>query len=230
VETWNFVLNLVTLAAVAVGGWLVTAIQSSIRTAGERLTEIEIDNRTFAARLEQELQRTRATERQELRFAAYGSLWAAMRPLAIYDAGAFGPREAAQLSTKLSDWYFSEHGGLLLTRTVRDVYFVLQDLLRSVATRPAWRSTRIEDPRRVFDGVVARFGLTGAASMLAHLEGSIADWPGPVAADAAGWKDAVESLVSRWDELADDERFAVLQQASSVLRTTMVNDVESRLR
>ena len=42
-------------------------------------------------------------------------------------------------------------------------------------------------------------------------------------------KDVV-ALANRWEELGEGERFAVLQQAASVLRTGLTNDVESRLR
>jgi hypothetical protein len=40
----------------------------------------------------------------------------------------------------------------------------------------------------------------------------------------------VVKLASRWEEFDDEERFAVLQRAASMLRTGLTNDVESRLR
>jgi hypothetical protein len=41
----------------------------------------------------------------------------------------------------------------------------------------------------------------------------------------------INELGARWDEITDDqERFAIVQQIGSILRTVVVNDVESRLR
>ena len=82
-------------------------------------------------------------ERQELRFKSYGALWKELRPLAIYDETIINRKIVSDLSSKLSDWYFSECGGLLLTPQARDFYFALQDLLRATSKFPEdWDTDR----------------------------------------------------------------------------------------
>jgi hypothetical protein len=47
---------------------------------------------------------------------------------------------------------------------------------------------------------------------------------------AAAWRSDVGKLAIGWTEIDGNDRFAVLQQVSSTLRTGLANDVESRLR
>jgi hypothetical protein len=157
--------------------------------------------------------------------------------LAIYDVGVLDNGAAKKLSEQLTDWYFSEEGGLLLSRHVRDFYFALQDLLRAVAAAPEWKAERShEGPRDVLNRILNRERLSGATETLAYLEGldgcdgELGKWPDSAASHAKAWRRDVEALAGRWDTLQPMERFAVLQQVASILRTGMVNDVESRLR
>ncbi len=44
------------------------------------------------------------------------------------------------------------------------------------------------------------------------------------------WRKDIKKLAAQWSELDERERFAVIQQIGSVLRTILANDVESRMR
>jgi hypothetical protein len=76
--------------------------------------------------LGQELEKSRGVERQELRFKSYGELWKKLRPLAIYSDKPVNRANFGELTEDLSDWYFSECGGMFLLPHVRDFYFALQ--------------------------------------------------------------------------------------------------------
>lgn len=57
------------------------------------------------------------------------------------------------------------------------------------------------------------------------------NWPGGDLEEIArAWRTDVVNLATGWAEIDSRERFAVLQQVSSVLRTGLTYDVESRLR
>jgi hypothetical protein len=228
------VLDLVTAALLAVGLLLWRLVGSG----AEQATKAQVDevmaelNRQSA--LARELERTRGTERQELRFESYGRLWAEMRPLAIYDDSPIDSQAMATMSKQLTCWYFSEKGGLMLTSHNRDLYFALQDLVDAVGRRPAWRAERIHDPKDTFLAVVGetRLDLSAARALIDGLDAvPVSKWP-PTDLQrlASGWRDDVVQLVDRWEALGEGERFAVLQQAASMLRTGITNDVESRLR
>ena len=226
------VLDLVTLALVAVGLLLWRLFGS----AAEQATKAQVDevmaelNRASA--LARELETTRGTERQELRFTSYGALWAEMRPLAIYDVSPVDQTTMGVMSKKLSDWYFSEIGGLMLTSHNRELYFALQDLVSAVADQRGWDSERTREPKALFLTVLERRQLTAARALVDHLdEVDVSSWPSADIESLAGaWHDDVETLAEGWPELDGKERFAVLQQVASVLRTGLTNDVESRLR
>jgi hypothetical protein len=185
--------------------------------------------------LARELEKTRGTERQEIRFEAYGTLWAAMRPLSIYDESPITAESLASMSTALSGWYFSEKGGLMLTTHNRDLYFALQRLLRAVGAKPDWQAVRIDTPKDVFRAVIGkeRLNLTAAQELSKLLEtAKVSEWPTSGLDELASAWDTREvgKIADRWAELDDGERFAVLQQTASMLRTGLANDVESRLR
>jgi hypothetical protein len=137
------------------------------------------------------------------------------------------------MSKKLSDWYFSANGGPMLTSHNRDLYFALQDLVSAVADEETdWKAERTSDPRTTFEHVLERSDLRAAQALTEHLgrvkpEG----WPTEdLEAMAGEWRKDVEKLAEGWAEIDSTERFAVLQQVCSVLRTGLTKDVESRLR
>jgi hypothetical protein len=55
-------------------------------------------------------------------------LWKTLRPLAVYDTNVLDEKAADTLSGQLSDRYFAEDGGLMLTAPVRNLYFALRDV------------------------------------------------------------------------------------------------------
>jgi hypothetical protein len=179
-------------------------------------------------------------ERQELRFESYRALWKELRPLAIYDATVIDKEAAGKLSTKLSDWYFSQNGGLLLTPQARHFYFALQDLLRTTSRVPQdWSADRSEDyegaHRNIFhnDVLTARPAdpaINGAISAFDYFSaGAFEDWQEVAADRGKKWREGINRIAAGWNELDERQRFATLQQVGSILRTCLVNDLESRL-
>jgi hypothetical protein len=227
-----------------VGGvvaWLkattVDAAKAAAEAGAKSGAELAIKNANWPTELQQILERTRGTERQEQRFEAYAQLWKQQRPLAIYDTTRLDTKTAASLSSGLSDWYFSELGGLMLTAHVRDFYFALQDLLRGVGSQPGWRAERFgQDIDSTFRSVLEEAGAHDAIATLDYLktfevaDKDVSDWPGTAGSHAKKWRTDIGKLVDVWSGLSPRQRFAVLQQVSSTLRTTMTLDVESRLR
>jgi hypothetical protein len=226
------ILGWVTAALIAVG----VLLWRLVGAGAEHATRTQVDevmaelNRQSV--LARELEKTRGTERQELRFESYGRLWALMRPLAIYDKSPIRAEDMAKLSSQFTDWYFSEKGGLMLTSHNRDMYFALQDLVEAVGSKPDWQATRIGKPKDAFQAVVEENRLAGAQELVKLLDGAkVSEWPpNNLVQLASGWREDVVALANRWGELDEEERFAVLQQTASMLRTGLTNDVESRLR
>jgi hypothetical protein len=127
----NAIMNLLILILLALGGSVLMATRAAVKTSAEEAAKAAIRQLQWPAELARELQKTRGIGRQELRFKSYGGLWKELRPLAIYDDDEIDREKVGDLSSKLSTWYFSECGGLLLTPQARDFYFSLQDLLRA---------------------------------------------------------------------------------------------------
>jgi hypothetical protein len=233
VEVVSVVADVLVAVALAVGVVVWRSVGSGAEEAAKaQATEI-VNRINWSAVLTRELEQIRGTERQELRFTSYGKLWAKMRPLAIYDDAPVNRATTKTMSKNLSDWYFSEDGGLMLTSHNRDLYFALQDLLDGVAHADNdWEAERIPALKETFTAVLERRGLTDAQALLDHLDkAEPKNWPSDnVGALAQAWRKDVVSLATGWGDLDPHERFAVLQQVSSVLRTGLTRDVESRLR
>jgi len=232
VEVFSAVLDVIILVLVGVGVVLWKSVGAGAEEAAKRGAQEAMDRVNWDAVLGRELERLRATERQELRFTSYGALWEKMRPLAIYDDSPVNQQTMKKMSKELSDWYFSVNGGLMLTAHNRDLYFALQDLVRSVTAQRPWAAERSADPEKILASVLERFELENAQALVTHLdETQIDDWPSAELPELAkGWKEDLNELAESWGELSPGEKFAVLQQASSAIRTGLVNDVESRLR
>jgi len=236
----NVVLNLLTLAGLSLCGYLLvmfkTAAQAAVKTSAEEAAKMAIRDLAWPKELARELQKTRGLERQELRFKSYGTLWKELRPLAIYDVARIDKKAAGDLFTKLSDWYFSECGGLLLTPQARDFYFALQDLLRVTSSMPGeWNADRSEelegDPNFTFREVLRARNAGDAISVLDYFSSSsLEDWPHEAIGLGRKWRGTIKRLGAVWSELTERERFATLQQVGSKLRSSLVNDLESRER
>lgn len=235
-------LQLLTVVLLAAGGYLVTLFKSgseaAIKTSAEEAAKAAIQQLKWPGELARELQKSRGVERQELRFKSYGALWQALRPLARYAGKPIGKAGAADLATKLSDWYFSDCGGLLLTPQARDFYFALQDLLRATSApameewtvaRPADSGADVERP--LFQAVLKASHADGALAALAYVAaGALDDWQDKAPAHAAAWRQGIAAVAQAWPKLDNAQRFATLQQAGSILRTSLANDLESRAR
>jgi hypothetical protein len=229
----NVILNSVTLALVALVGALLQSAKAGLEEGAKKGAAAAIRDIHWPVELAQALENARGVDRQELRFTSYGTLWSKLRPLALYDDKSLNTTGAAALSTALSDWYFSISGGLLLTREAREFYFALQDLLQAIGnTSPDWVARETSgDQEAALRRVLARFELKGATEVLNYMkEADFQDWLRVAPDLGKKWRADIKALGYRWTEISESERFAVLQQVGSTLRTTLTNDVESRLR
>jgi hypothetical protein len=238
------ILDIVTTVLLAIAGYglflLRAGTEAAVKTSAEEAARATIEQLKWPSVLARELQKTRGVERQELRFKGYGALWKELRPLAIYDAAVINKEATGKLSTKLSDWYFSENGGLLLTPQARHFYFALQDLLQTTSRFPQdWSADRSEDyegaHRNIFhkDVLTARWAdpaVNGAISAYDYFSaGAFEDWQDKAADFGKKWREGIDRIAAGWNELDERQRFATLQQVGSILRTCLVNDLESRL-
>ena len=236
----NAILNLLMLVLLVLGGYglflLRTATEAAVKTSAEEAAKATIQQLQWPAELARELQKTRGVERQELRFKSYGALWKELRPLAIYDAKVINKKAVGDLSSKLSNWYFSECGGLLLTPQARDFYFALQDLLRATSRVPEeWDADRSKesegDQKLIFRAVLTARSADEAVSVLDYFStGAFEDWQNEATDLGKKWREGIKDVAAAWNELDEGQRFATLQQVGSILRTSLVNDLESRLR
>jgi hypothetical protein len=231
----NVIMNLLILILLALGGYVLMATRAAVKTGAEEAAKAAIRQLQWPAELTRELQKTRGVERQELRFKSYGGLWKELRPLAIYDDAVIDKKKVDDLSSKLSTWYFSECGGLLLTPQARDFYFSLQDLLRTALRIPEeWRAARFEEPKGgykvAFRAVLDARSSREAISVLDYFsEGKFENWQEEASDLGKKWKEGIKKVAAAWNELNEKERFATLQQVGSKLRTSLVTDLESRL-
>jgi hypothetical protein len=197
--------------------------------------KMELATEMWPAQLARELQKTRGVERQDLRFQSYGKLWKELRPLAVYDSTLITKSVVSELSLKLSDWYFSESGGLFLTPQSREFYFALQDLLRLTSKIPEeWGTERSEESvgtqQNTLREVLKLIGAGEANSILDYFSSSdFKDWQDVAAGHGKHWREYVRLIAASWNTLDAKQRFATLQQIGSILRSSLVNDLESRL-
>lgn len=233
------ILHAATVGLLGIGVWALFLLRSgaeaAVKKSAEEAASAAIKQLKWPAELARELQKTRGIERQELRYQSYGALWAQLKPLAIYDDTPIDRQRMREMSSALSGWYFSQAGGLLLTPQARDFYFALQDLLRATAHLPDdWQAQRDDsggEPRARFRDLLAQRAATGALGVLDRLAADDAtEWPQEARALGQQWRADLKGLAADWQRLDGAQRFACLQQAASVLRTSLVTDLESRAR
>jgi hypothetical protein len=231
----SVVLNLLVMILVTLGGYVLMATRKAVETGAEEIAKAAIEERQWRRKLARDLQKIRGVERQELRFKSYGALWKRLRPLAIYDETVIDRKTVGALFANLSDWYFSECGGLFLTPQSRGFYFALQDLLRTASRVPGeWSVTRSDKPEgahgRTLRRALEATGSNEAIGALDYLsEGKFENWQEEAIALGEKWRKGIRHLAAAWDELDEEQRFASLQQVGSKLRTSLVTDLESRL-
>jgi hypothetical protein len=236
----NTLLNGLTVVLLAVGGYLLFLLragtEAAVKASAEAAARETIRQLQWPAELAREIQKSRGIERQELRFKSYGMLWKELRPLAVYDATPIDKNVVTTLSSKLSDWYFSENGGLLLTPQARDFYFALQDLLRITSKLPEeWDVERSEElvgaQQDVFSSALTRSRASETIAVLDYFsKGDFDGWQIDAAEQGRLWRNGINRVAAHWNELDARQRFATLQQAGSKLRTCLATDLESRLR
>ncbi len=206
-----------------------------VETAAEDGAKTAIKNINWPEKLRQELERARGLERQELRFKSYGGLWHCLHPLAVYSEESLDRGDVAKLSKSLTDWYFSECGGMFLTSHAREFYFAFQDLARTAGSASDdWTVRRPPgDHKQSFQKILKDKRRENALATIETLSDpniDFTDWPPSKNLNAKGWRNDIATLGKEWSSLMDHERFVVLQQVGSILRTVLSYDVESRLR
>ena len=231
-------LQILTLILLSAGGYLLVLLKAGAKTAVETATKEGVQAAMreieWPAQLARTLEKTRGVERQELRFRCYGALWKELRPLAIYDPSSITKQSVGELADKLTNWYFSQYGGLLLTPHARSFYFAVQDLLRATSNTPSdWSIERYKVSERhigqAFRDLLQNRAQPGTKVFDYFKDGHFEEWQDTAVELGEMWRDAVEKLAGSWDDLTDRERFIILQQVGSKLRTSLTNDLESRL-
>jgi hypothetical protein len=162
------------------------------------------------------------------RLEAYGLLWHAMKPIAIYGQGEFQPDDLRRLREALASWYFSAAGGLFLTERARTFYFGLQNLLANLSSTVWSCDRRPDNPRAIFVEILRHVGGDGTSRISADLDH-------PIKWAAEDWTETCEAVevhlrsqIIHGTPAAGGEIFAAVQQISSALRTILVADVGSR--
>ena len=130
----------------------------------------------------------------------------------------------------------------MLTFHNRDLYFALQEVVHAAAkSEEEWTADRIgQDAKETFCSLLERRRYNGALGLIGHLDeveertvddGKAPEWPSPeLNGHAKAWRTDISELGKRWSDLSEEEFFPVLQQVGSVLRTSILNDIEARLR
>jgi hypothetical protein len=113
---------------------------------------------------------------------------------------------------------------------VRDFYFALQDLLRAASEVTDWQAERSsEDPKILFQQVLASTAGAPVTVFEYFDKGDFADWLGKAVQNGDAWRKGIRQMARGWGAFTSTQRFAVLQQVGSILRTSLTNDIESRL-
>lgn len=224
---WGTVLQGLTLALVAgVGVFMKKSAEEGARAA--------IQDLEFPREFRRELQKIRGKERQELRFKSYGALWKELRPLAVYDTTPLDKQAVETLCSKLSDWYFSDCGGLFLTPEARDFYFTLQDVLQTASRfHFDWSANRVDSAemsQTIFRDLLTSRNATGAIDVLDYFsKGDYDQWREKGLPQGKIWRQEISTVANEWSKFDGYQRFAFLQQLGSKLRTSLSNDLESRM-
>jgi hypothetical protein len=205
-----------------------------MKKSAEEGARAAIQDLEFPREFRRELQKIRGKERQELRFKSYGALWKELRPLAIYDATLLDKQTVEALCSKLSDWYFSDCGGLFLTPEARDFYFTLQDVLQTTSRfHTDWCADRVDSAevsQKIFRELLTSRNANGAVDVLDYFsKGDYAQWREEGLLQGKTWRQEIRKIANEWDGFDGCQRFALLQQLGSKLRTSLSNDLESRM-
>jgi hypothetical protein len=185
------------------------------------------------ARIKLDIVRQRSNDLLKRRFAAYGRLWSQMATFAVFSAESFDAAAAQSSSAKLSEWYFSRAGGLLLSTTAREFYFALQETLTTFSRAGTLNGAKHVDGREAFCALLKSNKAVAAkyrACVRSYLNGH------PEKMRAKDWKLLCRALTATvLTDLAEcpahgsDLAFCMVQQVSSTLRSRLAHEVQSRL-
>lgn len=185
------------------------------------------------ARIRLDIARQRSSDLLNRRFSAYGKLWSQMNQLAVYSADTFNAGVAGSTSKNLSEWYFSEIGGLLLSTTARDFYFALQDTLKDFAAEELLQNAQHKDGRDTFKEML-KSNEAGASKYPGCVDAQLADNSDIMPGD--DWRKLCKILtphvlqeVKKDATHGSDLAFCMAQQVSSALRSRLAYEVQSRL-
>jgi hypothetical protein len=158
-----------------------------------------------------------------------------MNASAIYIADQFGPDKVKEYMKSLTEWYFSPDGGLYLTERAREFYFPLQRLLSDIDQLPqgCWTPTkRSLDPAAEFKDFLRKLpseiGTLTQMEKLSTLKPD--DWKKTCRAVSAQLNALVKQNKDSGKQSHDMGKaiFCAVQQASSVVRTVLTEEVGSR--
>jgi len=229
---------IVIVAVVSAGAALVTvslhklsdfSITAKGVTAKLQKVEEKVDD---VKRLQVELVNQLTRDRLSKRFEAYGNLWQCMYPTAIYTALPFGPEQVRGYAEDLSRWYFSPAGGFLLTPEARQVYFPLQGVLGDLGRLSEWTChPRPNDPEVAFHVFLADL-----VKEQPHLAEHVKKMNRPETVGKEGWKAIGTAISAKLKSMVENDPqknagnavFVAVQQLSSLLRTVVVQDLQSR--
>lgn len=222
---WNVVFPLLNFVLLCVASYLLTRVKKSAEVTAKKVA----DERWWPVELARELQKRRGLQREGRRYKSYGMLWKSLRPLAISDKAKVDNLDVVHLSGALTDWYFSEYGGLLLTRQAREFYFALQGLLRDASSIPEpWSAPRTgelegDSNRKFRDVLEMKFkkrrdindkdtiSYEEAIKLVDYFKDEkFEDWQKVAVEKGEKWKRTIEQLTPHFKDLKEEQRFAVL--------------------
>jgi hypothetical protein len=98
-----------------------------------------------------------------------------------------------------------------------------------------WEAQRLDASegaeRCILETILKARRAEGAISTLEYLsKGVFENWHYDAAELGRKWREGINNVAGVWNELDNRQRFAMLQQVGSVLRTALVSDLESRVR
>jgi hypothetical protein len=194
--------------------WWLSGILGVVAGVGSTVVTLLVARRNLVGALDQSV--------HDERLKAYPALVHTAEPLAIYFPARarhepLGPEQCREMGRAMSDWYFT-HGGLLLSEASRPAYFLFARAL----TR-ASMADRINAPSFPKDAdAISNVRLGHYRNDLNFPkvidDAYVEDWVfGRVPAQDAGFAEQIRDYV-------------LLQWLSSTLRTTLTEDLRSRLR
>jgi hypothetical protein len=151
----------------------------------------------------------------------------------VYTAETFGADTARSTSKDLTDWYFSENGGLFLSDPARDFYFALQDTLKKFADAPRLQNTPHLDGRDTFVNIL-KLHPALTTKYRKCVDAYTAEHPERMPGE--DWRHLCEHLrtyvleqLAKAPAHGSHLAFCMGQQVSSALRSKLAHELDSRI-